>query len=80
MKCKFDGQTHTKCDFLEGRLPKYFFQEICFSGGKQTIHKVTAAFIDKNCLPRTSLNEMKLKKIVSQNTVLLVSQITVILI
>ena len=41
--------------FLEGRLPKYFFQEICSSGGKQAIHKVSAAFIVKNCHPRTSL-------------------------
>ena len=44
-----------KCDFLEGLLPKYFFQEICSSGGKQTIHKDSAAFIVKNCHPRTSL-------------------------
>ena len=35
VKCKFDGETLTKCDFLEGRLPKYFFQEICSSGAKQ---------------------------------------------
>ena len=34
LKCKFDGQTLIKCDFLEGRLSKYFFQEICSSGGK----------------------------------------------
>ena len=33
----------------------FFFQEICFSGGKQTIHKVSADFIVKNCHPRTSL-------------------------
>ena len=33
-----------------------FFQEICFSGGKQPIRKVSAAFIVKNCHPRTSLN------------------------
>ena len=39
---------------MKGRLPKYF-REICFSGGKQTIHKVLAAFIVKNCHPRTSL-------------------------
>ena len=26
LKCKFDGQTLIKCDFLEGRLPKYFFR------------------------------------------------------
>ena len=55
-KCKFDGQTLIKCDFLEGRLPKYVLEEICFSGGKQTIHKVSAAFIVKNCHPRTSLS------------------------
>ena len=41
-----------KCDFLEGRLPKFFFQEICSSGGKQTIHKVSTAFIVKNCHPQ----------------------------
>ena len=40
---------------MEGRLLKYFFQEICFSGGKQTKHKVSAAFIVKNYHPRTSL-------------------------
>ena len=48
-KCKFDCQTLIKYDFLEGRLPKYFFQEMCSSGGKQTIHKVSAAFTVKNC-------------------------------
>ena len=26
-KCKFDGETLIKCDFLEGRLPKYFFRK-----------------------------------------------------
>ena len=26
-KFKFDGQTLIKCDFLKGRLPKYFFCE-----------------------------------------------------
>ena len=57
---QIDGQTLKKCDFLEGRLLKYFFQEICFSGGKQTIHKVSAAFIVKNCHPRTSLSYCKL--------------------
>ena len=51
LKCKFDGQTLIKCDFLDGRLPKYFFQEICSSGGKQTMHKVSAAIIVKNCHP-----------------------------
>ena len=29
-KCKFDGQTLIKCDFLEGRLPKYFFRKYVF--------------------------------------------------
>ena len=29
-KYKFDGQTLTKCDFLNGRLPKYFFSENMF--------------------------------------------------
>ena len=52
----FDGQTLIKCEFLEGRLPKYFFQEMCSSGGKQIIHKVSAAFIVRNCHPRISLN------------------------
>ena len=55
VKCKFDGQTLIKCDFLEGRLPQYFFQEICSFGCKQTIHKVSIAFIVKNWHPRTSL-------------------------
>ena len=41
--------------------PNIFFQEICFSGGKQTIHKVSAAFIVKNCHPRTSLNVILIK-------------------
>ena len=44
------GQTLIKCDFLEDLLPKYFFQKICFSGGKQTIHKVSAAFIVKTAI------------------------------
>ena len=43
---------------MEGRLLKYFFQEICFSSGKQTIHKVSAAFTVKNCHPRTSLTNI----------------------
>ena len=55
----FDCQTLIKCDFLEGQLPKYFFffggGGICSSGGKQTIHKISAAFIVKNCHPQTSL-------------------------
>ena len=48
VKCKFDGQTLTKCDFFGRSVTQIFFQEICFSGGKQTIHKVSAAFIVKN--------------------------------
>ena len=52
-----------KCDFLEGRLPKYFFQAMCSSGGKQTIHKVSAAFTVKSCHPRTSLTLRCLKYI-----------------
>ena len=52
----FDSQTLTKCDFLKGRLPKYIFLKICSSGGKQTIHKVSAASIVNNCHPRTALN------------------------
>ena len=58
VKCKFDGQTLIKCDILAGRLPKYFFQEICSSGGNQTIHKVSAAFIVKNFHPRTYLRRV----------------------
>ena len=27
---KCDGQTVIKCDFLEGRLPKYFFRKYVF--------------------------------------------------
>ena len=46
---KFDGQTLIKCDVLKGRLPKYFFLKICSSGGKQTIHKVSATSIVENC-------------------------------
>ena len=46
--------------FLEGRLSKYSFQEICSSGGKQTIHKVSAAFIVKN-----SSNILKLITLIS---------------
>ena len=34
--------------------PNAFFQEIRSSGGKQTIHKVSAAFIVKNSHPRAS--------------------------
>ena len=55
LKCKFDGQTLIKCDFFKGRFPKYFFQEVCSSGGKQTIHKVSV----KNCHPQTSLKGLK---------------------
>ena len=54
---KFILQTLTKCDFLKGRLPKYFFPKMCSSGGKQAIHKVSAASIFKNCHTRTSLND-----------------------
>ena len=39
-----------------GRLvTQILFQEICFSSGKQAIHKVSAAFIVKKYHPRTSL-------------------------
>ena len=41
--------------FFGRSVTKIFLQEICFSGDKQTIHKVLAAFIVKNCHPRTSL-------------------------
>ena len=46
----------TKCDFLKGRLPKYFFLKICSSAGKQTTRKVSAASVVKKCHPRTSLS------------------------
>ena len=36
-------------------VTQIFFQEICSSSGKQIIHEVSAAFIVKNCHPRTSL-------------------------
>ena len=45
----------TKCDFFGRSVTQIFFQEICSSGGKQTIHKVSAAFIVKNCHPQKSL-------------------------
>ena len=63
LKYKFDGQTLTKCDFLKGRLPKYFFLKICSSGGKKTIHKVSAASIVRNYHPRTSLRLLKQRNI-----------------
>ena len=55
VKCNFDGQTLIKCDFLESRLLKYFFQEMCSFGGKQTIHKVSAAFADCQELPSSNI-------------------------
>ena len=39
-------------------VTQIFYQEICSSGGKQTIHtihKVSAAFIVKSCHPQRSL-------------------------
>ena len=54
-KCEFDGQTLRKCDFFERSVTQIFYQEICSSGGKQTIHKVSAAFIVKNYHPQKSL-------------------------
>ena len=56
IKCKFDGQTLIKCDFWKVGYPNIFFQEMCSTGGKQTIYKVSAAFIVKNCHPLTSLS------------------------
>ena len=47
--------------FWKVGYPNIFFQEICFSGGKQTIHKVSVAFIVKNWNPRTSL--LKVRKV-----------------
>ena len=43
-------------------VSQIFFQEICSSGGKQKIHKVSAAFIVKNRHPQTSLKH-KIQKI-----------------
>ena len=46
--------------------PNIFLLKICFSGGQQTMHKVPAASIIKNCHPRTSLTlifrEVKIEK------------------
>ena len=39
----------------------FFSGNMFFSDGKQTIHKVLAAFIVKNCHPRTSLIELHYK-------------------
>ena len=48
-----------KCDFWKVGYPNIFFQEICSSGGKQTIQKVlAAAFIVKNCHSLTSLKDI----------------------
>ena len=55
---KFGGQTLIKCDFLKGQLSK-FFQEICSSGGKQIIRKLSAASTVKDCNPPTSLKRVK---------------------
>ena len=42
---------------LQRSITPIFFQEICSSGGKQTIHKVSVAVsIVKNCHPLTSLS------------------------
>ena len=41
--------------FCGRSVTQIFFQEICSSGDKQTIHKLSAAFIVKTCHPRTSL-------------------------
>ena len=43
-------------------VTQVFLQEICFSGGKQTIHKVSAAFIVKNCHPGTPLKQNVFKE------------------
>ena len=42
--------------FFGRSVTQIIFQEICSSGAKQTTHKVSVAFIVKNCHPRTSLN------------------------
>ena len=56
-KIKFVDQTLIECDFWKVVHPNIFFQEICSSGGKQTIHKVSAVFIVKNCHPRTAFSK-----------------------
>ena len=56
----------------------FFFQEMCSSGGKQTIHKVSTAFIVKNCHPRTSLKQpiSPFKKSVSENSLIAICRTT----
>ena len=49
--CKFNGQNLAKYDFFGRSIVQIFFQEICSSGGKQTIHKISAAFFVKSCQP-----------------------------
>ena len=50
----FDGQALINVIFWKVSYPNIFFREICSSGGKQTIHKISEAFIVKNCHPQTS--------------------------
>ena len=41
---------------FERSITKFFFsQEICSSGGKQTIHRVSATSVVNDCHPPTSL-------------------------
>ena len=49
--------------FLRRSVTRIFFQEICSSGGKQTLHKLSAAFIVKDCHPRESLSFQKLRSL-----------------
>ena len=41
-------------------ITEIVFQKIYSSGGKQTIHNVSAAFIVKNCHPPTSLKNQRM--------------------
>ena len=37
-KCKFDGQTLVKCDFLEGRLPNFFWWQANYTQSFSSFH------------------------------------------
>ena len=55
VKYKFDSQTLTKCEFLKGRLSKYFFWKYVPMVVSKPHTKFSAASIVKNYHPRTSL-------------------------
>ena len=40
--------------FFGRSVTQILFQGICSSGGKQTIHKISAVFVVKNCHPQKS--------------------------